>query len=247
MQADSIENQGGYLLKDRSEIIEKLRLMQAKKCLLSAQPDGKGSSFVTVVVQVMPEKELVVVDSSGSADVDRQLLGAQRTVFAGQVAGVRSRFTLTGLVGATLSGQTVLAAPIPDALYWRQQRTFYRVAIPLAMPAKCVLRLDDEPAEFGIADISLSGLALTDKTHRLGDAFAVGHILEGCRLILPGHGEVTLGLEICNKVATARVRPPAGQRVGCLFLGAGRNFEVMLQKFIYEVELQKKRQGGLSR
>ncbi|WP_133716631.1 flagellar brake protein [Methylocaldum gracile] len=247
MPADTSESQGGYVLKSRGEIIEKLKLMQTKKCLLSTLPDGSGLSFVTTVVQVMAEKGLVVMDLSENASVNRQLLAAQQVAFRGQVDGIQCRFALTKLTEATLNGQTVLAAPIPDSLYWRQQRTFYRVAIPVAMPAKCVVRLDDMPAEFGIADISLSGLALIDKANRLGDLFSVGHILEECRLILPGHGEMMLGLEVRNKVAMTWANPPVGQRVGCVFRGASRNFEISLQKFIYEIELQKKRQESVSR
>jgi c-di-GMP-binding flagellar brake protein YcgR len=247
MPADTNESQGPYVLIGRGEIIETLKLMQSKKCLLSAQPDGKSLSFVTTVVQVMPEKGLVVMDLSENSSVNQQLLAAQQVVFRGQVDGIQSRFTLTRLAEATLNGQTVLAAPIPDSLYWRQQRRFYRVAIPVAMPAKCVVKLDDKPVEFGIADISLSGLALIDKTNRLGDSFSVGQILEECRLILPGHGDVTLGLEVRNKVAMTWINPPVGQRVGCVFRGASRNFEISLQKFIYEIELQKKRQESVSR
>ncbi|HYE38033.1 flagellar brake protein [Methylocaldum sp.] len=247
MQADTIESHGGYTLKGRSEIIETLKLIQKKKCLLSAQPSGKNLSFVTTIVQVMPERELVVMDLSENFGLNQQLLAAQEVVFSGQVEGIQSRFTLAKLTEATLNGQTVLAAPIPDSLYWRQQRKFYRVTIPVAMPAKCVVKLDDMPAEFGIADISLSGLALVDKTNRLNDSFAMGHILEECTLILPGHGEVKLGLEVRNKVAMTWANPPAGQRVGCIFRGTSRNFEISLQKFIYEIELQKKRQESVSR
>jgi|GEM_PF-1519719 len=247
MPADTIESHAGYTLKGRGDIIEKLKLIQAKKCLLTAQPDGKSLSFVTTVVQVMPEKGLVVLDLSENSSVNQQLLTAQQVVFRGQVDGIQCRFALTKLTEATLNGQTVLAALIPDALYWRQQRTFYRVAIPVAMPVKCVLRVNDKPGEFGIADISLSGLALIDKTDRLGDSFAIGHIFEECRLILPGHGEMTLGLEVRNKVAMTWANPPVGQRVGCIFRGTSRNFDISLQKFIYEIELQKKRQESVSR
>ncbi|BBA34155.1 flagellar brake protein YcgR [Methylocaldum marinum] len=247
MPADSNETQGAYLLKGRGEILEKLKLMQAKKCLLSAQTDGAGSGFVTTVVQVMPEKGLVVLDPSENADTNRQMLAAPRVVFRGQVDGIQSSFVLTGLIEANLNEQTVLAAAIPDALYWRQRRKFYRATIPVAMPAKCVVSLDGQPAEFGIADISVSGLALIDKICRLGDAYPVGHILEECRLILPGHGETMLGLELRNKAAVTWGNSPIGQRVGCLFRGAGRNFEARLQKFIYDVELLKKRQDGVMR
>lgn len=247
MPADIKESPGGYVLRSRGEIIEKLKLMQTKKCLLSAQPDGKSLSYVTTVVEVMPEKGLVVLDQSGNPAVNQTLLAAEQVVFRGQVDGIQSRFVLTGLVEAILNGQTVLAAAIPDSVYWRQQRKFYRVAIPVAMPAKCVIGLDGKREEFAIADISLSGLALIDKAHRIGDSFAVGCILEDCRLILPGHGEVMLGLEVRNKVPMTWANPPTGQRVGCVFRGVGRNFEVILQKFIYAVELQKKRQDGLSR
>lgn len=235
------------VLRSRGEIIEKLKLMQTKKCLLSAQPDGRNLGYMTTVVQVMPEKGLVVMDLSENPGINQTVLAAQKVAFRGQVDGIPSRFVLTGLVEATLNGQTVLVAAIPDSLYWRQRRKFYRVAIPIAIPAKCVLSVDGKREEFAVADISLSGLALIDKAHRLGDPFAAGHLLENCRLVLPQHGELPLSLEIRNKAPLTSANSPAGQRVGCAFRCTGRNFEVILQKFIYEVELHKKRQDDLSR
>lgn len=247
MSADISEIPDIHILRSRGEIIDKLKLMQTKKSLLSAQPDGRSLSYMTTVVQVMPEKGLVVMDLSENPGINQTVLAAQKVTFRGQVEGVPSRFVLTGLVEATLNGQTVFVAAIPDSLYWRQRRTFYRVAIPIAIPAKCVLDVDGKREEFAVADISLSGLAMIDKAHRLGDSFAVGHLLEDCRLVLPQHGELTLGLEIRNKAPMTGANPPTGQRVGCAFRGTGRNFEVILQKFIYEVELHKKRQDDLSR
>ena len=247
MQADNTESHGGYTLRVRGEIIEKLKLMQAKKCLLSAQPDGKDSSFVTTIVQVMPERGLVVMDVSENPGLNQPLLAARQVVFRGQVDGIPSRFTLAGLAEATLNGQSVLAAPIPDSLYWPQKRKLYRVAIPAAVRARCIVGLDDTSVEFGIADISVSGLSLIDKDERLDGSFPVGHIFEGCRLIVPGRDEAMLGLEVRNKVAVTRANRPAGQRVGCAFRGISRGFETSLQKFIYEIELEKKRRESASR
>jgi c-di-GMP-binding flagellar brake protein YcgR len=247
MQAEPSEDPTGYTLHGRGEIIEKFRLMQRKRCLVTAHHPDSKANLVTAIVEVLPDKELVVFDVGVSDALNRRFADAGRVVFTAQVEGVKSRFAVEKLTEALLRGQPVFAAPIPDALFWQQQRKFYRVAIPLSLPVKCAVPLEGKRVEFGVYDLSISGLALVDKSCRFGDGFEAGLALEGCALSIPGHSEILTTLEIRNKLPLNRAHPPAGQRVGCAFQGLPRGAEIALQKFIFEVELMKKRQETLLR
>lgn len=242
MTGEHNEQAGGYTLGARGDILEKLNLMQKKKSLLTVQPDGCASTYLATIVQVMPDKGLVVFETSANETTNRQMLEADRSVFTAQVDGIRSRFILDKVNEATLNGQTVFAAPLPETLFWLQQRKCYRVVIPLALPVRCLIPLHEGTVEFGVIDLSISGLALNDKAMKIADPIGPDRILQPCTLVLPGHGDLSISLEVRNKVPMTWANPPVGQRVGCEIQGLGRAGETHLQKFIYEVELQKKRQ-----
>ena len=99
--------------------------------------------------------------------------------------------------------------------------------------------------EFGLYDLSISGLALCDKYARIGAAVESGLLLEDCSLLVPQHEDIPMALEVRNKLPQPRLNPPLGQRVGCAFHGLSHGAETHLQKFIFEVELRQKRKGGL--
>ncbi len=247
MQIESTEEHAGYTLRGIGDIIEKFRLMQRKRCLVTAHHQDSKINLVTAIVEVLPDKQLVVFDVSANEALNRRFAEAEQVVFTAQVEGVKSRFSVDKLTEAVLHGQPVFAAPIPEALYWHQQRKFYRVAIPLSLPVKCQLPVEGHRIEFGVYDLSIGGLALYDKHGRIGAAIEIGFLLEDCTLSIPDHGEFRLGLEVRNKNPMARAHPPVGQRVGCAFHGLTRAGEIHLQKFIFEVELLKKRQDSLVR
>jgi c-di-GMP-binding flagellar brake protein YcgR len=246
MQTDTIESHGSYALRGRGDIIEKLRLMQKNRALLTAHPKGFGPGFVTTVVNVMPEKGLVVVDVSEDPSTNRQFLAAEHITFTTQVGGIHTHFTLTSLAEATLQGHPVFAAPLPESLYWFERRKFYRVPIPVSLPAKCsVVMENNEVADFSLLDLSITGVALHDKQRLMNDSVAPGHIFARCSLVLPDMDAIRMGLEVRYKVDVAGSALSAGQRVGCLFHSLSRQSEINLQKFIYEVELEKKRRDDL--
>ncbi|BBL75274.1 flagellar brake protein [Methylomagnum ishizawai] len=247
MHTESIEDHVGYTLRGQGEILEKLRLMQRKRCLVTAHHQDSKANLVTAIVEILPERGWIVFDMGSNEAVNRQFAKARPLVFMAQVEGVRSQFVVEGLTETTWRGEPVFAAPLPQSLFWHQQREFYRVAIPLAMPVKCRVGLEGGAVEFGVYDLSLSGLSLSDKNARIGAALEVGHTLEACKLSIPSQPEIPVNLEIRNKIPQVRPDRPQAQRVGCAFRGLGRGAETQLQKFIFEVELWQKRLGAAAR
>jgi len=251
MQADNIESHSGYNLRGRGEIIEKLRRMQKSRSLITAQAQGYSSSCVTTVVNVIPEKGLVLIDISENKSLNKQLLGAEAVKLSAQVEGIHSHFMLHSLTEATWQGHQVFAAPFPDSLYWLERRRFFRVKIPMSLPVKCSILMENGIVDLSIIDLSISGLAVNDKFRKIDDSAMNEPIFEKCSLFIPGHGTIRMGMEIRYRVDLPSLNAPANalvsQRVGCLFHNLHRNSEITLQRFVYEVELEKKRRDDLVR
>jgi c-di-GMP-binding flagellar brake protein YcgR len=247
-QTDYKELFENYSLRGKGEILEKLRLMEKHKILLTAVPSGENSGFLTTIVKVIPEKGLLALDLSANKSLNDRLLEADGISFSAQVDGIMARFLVGRCNEATLNGQSVFAIPIPESLYWLQRRRYYRVPIPYSMILKCQVPFaNGQMGEFSVLNVSLLGLALMDRSGQLDSGVEIGDVFVGCKLDLPGLSDERFALEVRNKLETAADAHHTGLRVGFAFRGISRNFEVHMQKFMYELEIQKKQAESLIR
>lgn len=237
-----------HSLRGQGEILEKLRLMEKHNILLTAVAGGENSGFLTTIVKIIPEKGLVALDVSANKSLNERLLGADGITFSAQVDGIVARFVADRCSEATLNGQSVFAIPIPQSLYWLQRRRYYRVPIPYARIVKCHVPLPSgQIGEFSVLNVSLLGLALMDRVGHFAGGVEIGDVFVSCKLDLPGLSDEQFALEVRNKLETAADVHHAGLRVGFAFQGTSRNFEIQMQKFMYELEIQKKQAENLIR
>lgn len=245
-QEDQKELFESYNLKGKGEILEKLRLMEKHKVLLTAVPSGESSGFLTTIVKLIPEKGLMALDVSGNKNLNDRLLEAKGLTFSAQVDGISARFVVEAINEATLNGQSVFAVPIPTSLYWLQRRRYYRVPIPYSMTVKCLVPLaEGKMGEFSVLNVSLHGLALMDRYGQFDRDLEVGQVFTDCKLDLPGLSDEHFALEVRNKLVTAADAHHTGLRVGLAFRGTTRSFEIHMQRFMYELEIQKKQVASL--
>jgi c-di-GMP-binding flagellar brake protein YcgR len=235
-----------HTLKGKNEILEKLRMMEKQQTLLTATAAGNQSGFLTTIIKVLPDKDLLAIDTSANESLNRTLIDAESVEVYGRVDGVYTRFTVKGLRSAVLNGRGVLAVPLPDALYWLQRRRYYRVTVPYSMPLKCQIPTALDPvAEFEVLNLCLEGLAIQAKTGQLDASIEIGSVLEGCAL-LPNLSTEHFALEVryVLPTTTGLTERPALQ-LGFSLHGYSRAFEVQLQKLLFELEMHKKRAENL--
>jgi len=235
-----------YSLRGKGEILEKLRLIEKHQVLLKAVPSGESSGFLTTIIKLIPEKGLIALDVSANKSLNSRLMEAQGLTFSTRVDGIDTRFSVNAITEATLNGQSVFAIPVPESLYWLQRRRHYRVPISYSMTMKCQVPLaSGQLGEFGVLNVSLRGLALMDRAGQIDRSVPVGHAFDKCRLDLPIFDAEQFRLEVRYQLETAADAHHTGLRVGCAFREFSRGFEVRLQKFMYELEIQKKQAESL--
>jgi flagellar brake protein len=236
-------NSSSFLLDKPGEVVEKLRVMARQRSLLSLTIAGSGGAMGSMVLTVLPERGLVVLDPSANSRLNRQLLEAASARCETQVNGIEARFDLSGFQQVDLEGQTLLAATIPDNLFWRQRRAFYRVSVPFGRVVKCRIQLRGEgAADFAVHNLSLVGIALLDNAALLRETATAGQILGPCRLLVPGLDDDQFSLELRNRIEPLRRDDLlSAVRLGAAFRGIGRSFEVKLQKYIFELEREFRR------
>ena len=232
-----------YTLSSSENILEKLRILERNKSLLTITPDGAKVGLATSLLKIVPEKNVLALEADKSQGLNERLFAAKELELSAEVNGADVRFTADRIDEAILNRQNVLAVPIPKSIFWMQRRESYRVPVFKSMLMNCRVPLpNDEIGEFQVLNISLLGLALLDKSGRLDFWGRIGQVFGNCRLLMDGFENERFALEIRNKLGTSGSQDrPSSTRVGFAFRDVSRIFVKKLQRFIFDLEREKRR------
>ncbi len=235
-----VDNYEKYLLHGRGAIIQKLRQLAKARSLITAHFGGGRHSLLTAVLEVLPDKEVVVLDYGADEKLNRKILEADRIVFKTQHEGITAQFTIDRVQRAKRHGKTTFACALPESLLWVQRREFYRVRVPLGEPVFCeISQADGEPLSLPIIDISVGGVGLDDAENRLDTE--LDQSLPGCRLRLGEHGDALVNLVVRNFVPNNPDDPAAGRRIGCQIQNLAMDMNTIIQRYIHAVEALRRR------
>lgn len=235
---DNIENMEHYMLYGRGEIMQKLRQLGKKNSLITLHFNDQ--SMLSTVVDVLADKNLLVLDYGGNEELNEKLLKYDRAVVKTDYDGITAQFSISGIRKARLQGKPSFACPVPESVLWVQRREFYRVRIPLSEVVTCeLIHGDNNRTEYPVLDISTGGLALFDINDEL--ELEPGNIFHNCKLTLGEHDSALINLEIRNHISINPHEATEGTRCGCAFLNLTGDFEGSVQRFINLVDQQQKR------
>lgn len=237
---DSAENQEEFLVQNRIGIVQKLRQLAKNNCMVTATFNSGSQTMNTAILEVIRDMDLIALDYGPNEAMNQLMLQAERIIFTAELEGIDAQFTATSITKAKYQGQPVFAIPIPDSMLWIQRRQFYRVRVPLGVPA--YMEIDNESGgydKYTVLDISAGGLAIQDEHYRLN--LDAGILLDKCRLFLPEHGSGEITLEVKNRFPVNRSKREAGQRLGCAFINLNMSFGANIQRYIHAMEVLRKR------
>jgi c-di-GMP-binding flagellar brake protein YcgR len=233
-----------YLLTSRQDVITTLNDLSRKPDLITAYYNHGHESIITTVVEVLPERDLVILECGPDARNNEQLLATGSTTCLSKHNEIDIRFQLTNLRSARYHGEQVFAAPIPESLLRLQRREYFRVHTPVMNPITC--RFEGETGskvqltlELPLADISIGGLSMIDSTRRFNPEKGV--LLEPCMLTFPDDGgemEVILevrGVFMHNKNEVQQVR-----RIGCAYSNLSTDKSSFIQRYINHLQITQK-------
>ncbi len=232
-----IEDDEKFLIFSETEIIQKLRMLQKNRCIVTAYFDDGKQTLLTAVVDVLPDKKMVLLDYGPDEAMNNSLLSARKVVFKSQMQGVTAKFSVREVKKAKYQGQAVFACALPEDLLWVQRRDTYRVRIPMAVNAFCIVpHLSSSAKQYRIHDISVGGLALEDPANN--QEFALGAVFEKCEITLPEFGTGVITLEVRSIFPAGKENPKSGRKIGCLFHDIRSDDDAMIQRFIHSIDSQ---------
>lgn len=226
-----------FSIQNPKQIVNHLILLLKNKCLLTARFGASNESYITTLLAVDTENNLVILDCGSKEDVNQRILHAGRLAFDTEYNGIKVSFVGGGLKKVTHKGDQAFAMAIPKSLYWMQRREYYRVKSPLSKASYCQLILKGkEPVNLKLYDLSLTGFAMLNVSKEVSELLIPGHKYENCKLILEGAGEGIISFEIKAKYIINPEKLQKIQKIGCQFFDMKRPVEEVIQRYMNEIQ-----------
>ena len=195
-------------------------------------------SFLTVLMDISPRDGLFYFDIGGSKEVNDAFLKAESCTFTTFVEGIRIQFPAKGCRETTLHGETVFAAPIPQAMLRLQRREMFRLQLPSAKPFTCRFRRGTPKEEMlPLHDISVGGIGILTSTPL---NYVQMDVLENCWLDLHENGMIRCALEVRYVSTTEGRTGKPFWHMGCKFVNLPSADEVQIQRFMARIEAERR-------
>lgn len=139
-------------------------------------------------------------------------------------------------------GMETFYMPLPHTLLRIQRRNHFRLSTPITNPLQCAIPLKSPPPggyrEFPIADISSGGISLLCGENN-GD-LEEGQNYPNCQIYLPDDDvTIEVTIQVRSMFTVTKTNGEVVKRVGCKFIGLSGQTEMILQRYINQLQLQQ--------
>lgn len=228
-----------YWIQSPLEIRQQLRglLRKGERVLLWFGPE---QSIVSNVLDVNDRGDLLL-DVGPDDKVNRKLLDVSTVTLCGFLDGVELQGEVGPLRMASHEGLPAFSCAPPKRLHRLQRREFHRVTIPVGQRTRCLLPGAEGSSKVNatLLDLSLGGLRLVDPMVP-GVSLAVGQVLPACKLELDEEDHFLVDLEVRHRSSVTSRSGHVTHKVGCRFGRLPMGAEQMLQRFIIQIERDRR-------
>lgn len=205
----------------------------------SVQFAGGSEHFLTILLAVQPENGCLIIDCSGSPEINRRFPESQRNVFLARPGGIHVQFTSGQAREITFQGARAFAVPLPKFIVRLQRREFFRIETPLAHPLQFRARLPDgQLMTLPAYDLSVASIGLSAGSD---NGLAPAVLLPNCRFALPAEAHDVFVQAVVRHVTVFERRAGMTQwRIGLQFVDLPRADERRIQRYIAQVELRRR-------
>jgi c-di-GMP-binding flagellar brake protein YcgR len=191
----------------------------------------------------------IFLDLGASEEMNRKAVETKKLFCVTQLDKVKIQFILRAVRTVETTSGPAFFAPLPESVLRLQRREYYRLAMPIARPLKCVLTFpategEARVLEANVGDISGGGLCLVSIP--LGEPIETGLELD-CKLDLPEVGLVKSRIVVRSAFETATRSGHKSRRAGCEFIKLPGPMLTLIQRFIIKIERERKaRDSGMN-
>jgi len=233
-----------FRVRHGPEIERVLHAVQASKSLVTLER-GDGKEFlVTTLVGIDGRRREFSLAASADAGLNARLLASERLQLTTMEDQVRVQFNAQGGREERVAGETLFVFPVPADILYFQRREYYRLPTSLVNPVLCHIPVGNESVEAVFLDISLGGGMLSLKS---GPGLTDGTLYTDCRLslILPGSEPLPVSLIALKTFTVPLQNGQFSHRACCQFYKLPRGIEDAIQRFILQVERERRQREQL--
>lgn len=195
--------------------------------------------FLTTLLAVQPDKQMLIFDCSGSPESNRRFLQSERNIFVARPGGIHVQFVGGRPWEVLYGGSQAFAIALPDHLVRWQRREFFRIDTPRVKPLQFYGRLPGGGLlTLAVHDISVSGIGLGAAL--LADDLVTGSVLPACHFSLPEDAHDLLFSATVRHITEQDSRGGFRQwRLGLQFNDLPRPAEARVQRYITHLERER--------
>lgn len=228
-----------FLVSNRMEIIRILRGLTQHNEMVSAFFNGGNDLLLTAVLEVDPDNNAVILDYGSNEALNQRILSAEKIIFVTALDRVKVQFVSRRIATASHERRPAFRIPLPEQMLRLQRREYYRLATPILNPIKCRMPVgQEEVLEFPLVDISAGGIGMIVGSSP-DERLAMGTLYPGCRIELPGIGELEMTLRIQNLFEITLKNGSKAYRAGCQFIELRASVESLIQRYILKLERER--------
>lgn len=228
-----------FLVSNRMEIIRILRGLTQHNEMVSAFFNGGNDLLLTAVLEVDPDNNAVILDYGSNEALNQRILNAEKIIFVTALDRVKVQFVSRRIATASHEHRPAFRIPLPEQMLRLQRREYYRLATPILNPIKCRMPVgQEEVLEFPLVDISAGGIGMIVGSSP-DERLTIGALYPGCRIELPGIGELEMTLRIQNLFEITLKNGSKAHRAGCQFIELRASVESLIQRYILKLERER--------
>ena len=198
-----------------------------------------GQIFVTTLLGVDLDKGRLILDCSGSNDLNRRFRDAERATFVGRPGGIHVQFSTGGPDEINYQGAKAFSVALPKCLVRLQRRDSFRIETPRVRPLELFGYLPDgQRLRLPAHDISVAGIGVTAAELPLG--LATGMVLANCHLQLPDESkDLSFNAMLAHMTQFESRQGAPHWRIGLNFVALPSGEEARVQRYIARIERER--------
>ncbi|MDD5241930.1 MAG: flagellar brake protein [Sulfuricella sp.] len=232
------DDYGKYEVRQPNEIIHILRSLMESGDLMSASFDQGKHFMLTAITGIDPQQEMIFLDFGSIEKQNQKILDKEKIIFVASHDNVKIQFTANKIEKTIFEGRDAFRIKLPDSLVRLQRREYYRPLLPVFIPLKCTILMEDGyPIELVVVDISIGGINITLPPTETG--FEPGTIFHGCTMELPNVGTINTDMKVVSVFEVTLKNGAKSKRAGCSFIDLPQKMQAMIQRFVIKVERKR--------
>ncbi|HQN64382.1 MAG TPA: flagellar brake protein [Methylophilus sp.] len=226
---------------NHKEICQILSDLAKAKAVINLSFNQGRDQCLSRVIAVDGDRNAVYLDIGIDDGFNRRLVNSNHVIFS-KNDGIRISWASPSVSEVQLKDGAALKIAVPKSLIRLQRREFFRLNTPVVNPVKCLIPYsnpenpdDDALIELTLVDISLGGIG-TNIIGPIHPALTEGARFSGCKINLPGIGEVSPSLSVRNIKSIALRSGETKHRIGLQFIEQSGSDQKKIHQYVFNLE-----------